>query len=137
MRRKCPQPSEDFFLQTIGAHPGTTFNKYELAPKPPVNVSILPSRIIFADMPLRPIPEYARKNILHAVRNGAKLLILNGYFTLNKGDFSGTEFAKILPLDVTDPWNDVKITGGIRKKFNTVFAGCGKGEVGIFLNKKL
>lgn len=137
LRSKCPQPAEDFFLMTVGAHPETTLNKYELSPNPPVNVSRLPSRIIFADMPLRPVPEYARKNILHAVRNGAKLLILNGFFTLNKGDFAGTELAKILPLDVTDPWNDAKITGGTKKEFNTVFAACGKGEVSIFLNKKL
>ena len=137
LRSKCPQPAENFFLQTIGSHPETTLNKYELHPNPPVNPDVLPSRIIFADMPLRPIPEYARKNILNAVRSGAKLLILNGFFTLNKGDFAGTEFAEILPIDISDPWNDAKITGGVRKDFNTVFSAYGKGEVGVFLNKKL
>lgn len=137
IRKKCPEPIDDFFVQNIGSHPETTLNKYDLQPCPPVNIINLPAKIIFADMPLRPIPEYARRNIVEAVKKGASFLLLNGYFTLNKGDFLNTEIASMLPLDVSDRWNNVKVIGGISKKYNSVFAEYGKGTVGVFLNKKL
>ena len=124
-------------MNTVGAHPGTTPNNYSLEPQPPVKVKQFPARIVFADMPLRPIPPYARNTITEAVKNGASLLILNGYFTLNKGDFYRSEFSGILPLDLSDPWGEIKVTGGKRGRCNTVFSEYGKGNVGIFLNKKL
>lgn len=135
LKKQCPQPVSVFVLETIGSHPETTLNKYDLQPKPPINPVNLPERIVFADMPLRPIPDYSLNNIESAVKKGAGLIVLNGFFTLNKGDFAGTRLGKMLPVDLRDPWKDPTVIRGAGKKFNTAFLRQGKGWTGVFLNR--
>lgn len=123
-----------FFFETSAVNLSNSSNKYEIKPVPPFQLANLPQCIIMADMPLDAIPLYARKQLLEAVNKGASLLIFNGLFTLNKGNFHKSEFEKILPVTVNDPWKTPVAKKGAKTSYiNNTLAlasvNAGKGRV--------
>ena len=95
-----------YTLETPGPHVDNGANLFNLQPKPPRQTSVLPRNIILADMPLSVLPLYAHHQILESVKAGGCLIILRGYYSLNKGNYSGTVLEKILPVDVSDKWGE-------------------------------
>lgn len=64
--------------------------------------------IILVDTPLGPgdiFPEFIQKDIINTVQAGAKLLILGGLYTLNKGEYQGSHLERILPIELGTPWD--------------------------------
>ena len=76
--------------------------------------------------------------IRKAVENGAKLIILDGEFTLQKGEYAGTVLEDILPVSVKDKWGeatplpDAKIHKH-NGKDSIVWKNVGKGTVYVVL----
>ena len=61
-------------------------------------------RIVLADAPAGPdgvLPDFVLADIAEAVSDGAELVVLGGFFSLGKGEYSGTPLAKILPENVS------------------------------------
>ncbi len=122
-----------YVLQTPGHHTANDNPRFDLQPKPSPN-SALPKYVVLADMPAKPIPGYTLKMIREAVELGGKLIILDGFFTLQKGEFAGTVLEDILPVSVKDPWAETKPLPGVsfikRDGKNVVFyKKIGKGIV--------
>jgi len=68
-----------------------------------------PAVIIMADMPFNgTLDGKAIDDLVSEVKSGAKLLILGGFFTLNKGEFKGTHLENELPVLLGTPW-DVRV----------------------------
>jgi len=60
--------------------------------------------IVLIDAPCGPnniLPDFLLNDIASAVREGAKLVIFGGLFTLDKGEFAGTPLAEILPVEIS------------------------------------
>lgn len=129
----------DYRLHVIGANTGFPANRFDLLPKPPVRPECFPKCIVFADMPWTAVPEYARKNMVDAVKAGADFLILRGNFTLNKGGFYKSELEEYLPVSVDDPWKAPrpKPEAEILKDKGKVAAAigkCGKGRIIVVMD---
>ena len=103
---------------------------FQLRPQPPPTPATLPKCIILADFPANALPEYAVIQLLEAVESGATLVILNGYFTLDRGGFEYSPLAPLLPVRWNGCWGDVQ-----PREKATVVANClawkpyGKGRV--------
>ena len=138
---KFGDPEMTVFNLAHGAHHGSNGpNVYDLQPKPPVRPKALPKCIILADMPLAPVPDYARKMIIESVEAGANLVILNGFFTLNKGRYRGSELEKLLPVTVDDPWGTVQVKAASKTlnengKPAVAYHQYGKGKVFVTLER--
>ena len=124
-----------FFFTTPTVNLSNSSNKYTINPTPPFRPVSLPRCIIMADIPLDAIPQYAQKQILEAVRQGAYLLIFNGLFTLNKGNFHKTPFEKILPVTVNDPWSKPIAKKGAKTTFiNNTLALAANGKIIVIMS---
>lgn len=124
-----------FFFTTPAVNLSNSSNKYTINPTPPFRHVSLPSCVIMADIPLDAIPQYAQKQILEAVRQGAYLLIFNGLFTLNKGNFRKTPFEKILPVTVNDPWTKPIAGKGAKTRFiNNTLALAANGKIIVIMS---
>ncbi|MBR2508782.1 MAG: hypothetical protein IKB71_03450, partial [Lentisphaeria bacterium] len=125
-------------LDTPGQHVDNGANIFKLVPNPPLNPAELPKNFILADIPLDTLPPYVHKQILASVKNGGRLLVLRGYFSLNKGNYAGSMLEKILPVSVDDKWNEPQILDGaevISRNGKNVMAVSkyGKGKVFVTL----
>lgn len=127
----------EFIVQLPAHHPGNRNVRFDLQPKP--NPSKAPAKnIVLADIPSTPIPPYTMKMIRLAVENGAKLIILDGLFTLQKGEYAGTVLEDILPVSVKDKWGsaaplpDAKIHKH-NGRVSIVYKSVGKGMVYVVL----
>ena len=127
----------EFILQIPPHHVKNDNVHFDLQPKP--SPSKGPAKyIIFADMPSTPIPLYTMKMIRLAVENGAKLIILDGLFTLQKGEYAGTVLEDILPVSAKDKWGsaaplpDAKIHKH-NGRVSIVYKSVGKGMVYVVL----
>lgn len=126
----------EYVVTPHGAHTDNKNNRFNMEPKPSPNDG-LAKYIILADMPASPIPEYAQKHIISSVENGGKLIILGGLFTLQKGDFKGTELEKILPVSLKEKWNEdpAAIPGAKVQEIGSlkvISKSLGKGMVYVF-----
>jgi hypothetical protein len=62
--------------------------------------------IIMADFPFNgTLTSDDISELVAEVRNGAKLIVLGGMFTLNKGVFNNAGFNSILPVQIRKPWD--------------------------------
>ena len=94
--------------------------------KSPLFARTKPELIIMADFPLNgTLTEDDINELVSEVENGAKLIILGGMFTLNKGEFKNAAFNKMLPVQIKTPW-DIAY-----KKENFAVQGA-KGAVAIY-----
>lgn len=93
----------EFTLQIPAHHTNNDNIRFDLQPKPNPS-GTLAKYIILADMPVTPIPQYALDMIRKSIENGGKLIILDGMFTLQKGEYAGTILEDILPVSVKDKW---------------------------------
>jgi hypothetical protein len=128
-----------FNFETPEVNLKNSSNKYEIRPVPPYRPSSLPQCIIMVDIPLDAIPSYAQKQMLQAINKGATLLIFNGLFTLNKGNFYKTLFEKILPVTVDNPWKNPVATQDAKTSYinNTLALAAkkaGNGRVIVIMN---
>ena len=74
--------------------------------KSPLFARTKPELIIMADFPLNgTLTDDDLEELISEVKNGAKLVILGGMFTLNKGEFKNAAFNKILPVQLKGPWD--------------------------------
>ena len=127
----------EFFLQIPPHHTKNSNIHFGLQPKPnPYRSSA--KYIILADMPATPIPPYTLKMIRHAVEEGGVLIVLDGMFTLQKGEYAGTVLEDILPVSVKDPWGEASpLPGSEIFKHNgrtaVVSRMTGKGKVCVVL----
>ena len=127
----------EFILQIPPHHVKNDNVHFDLQPKPSPSKGAA-KYIIFADMPLTPIPPYTMKMIRQAVENGAKLIILDGLFTLQKGEYAGTVLEDILPISIKDKWGsaaplpDAKIHKH-NGRVSIVYKPVGKGMVYVVL----
>jgi len=65
-----------------------------------------PALIVMADFPLNgTLTGDDLAELAAEVRDGAKLIILGGMFTLNKGEFGNDAFNKLLPVRIASPWD--------------------------------
>ena len=127
----------EYVLQLPEFHTNNDNVRFNLLPKP--SPSRAPAKyIVLADIPATPIPQYTLKMIRQAVKNGAKLIILDGEFTLQKGEYAGTVLEEILPVSVKDKWGeatplpDAKIHKH-NGKDSIVWKNVGKGTVYVVL----
>ena len=63
--------------------------------------------IVLADAPAGPdgiLPDFILNDMADFVRNGGRLVIFGGFFTLEKGEFRKTSLAQVLPVELKDPW---------------------------------
>ena len=68
--------------------------------------------IVLIDAPCTPddiIPEFLQRDILNNIRDGGKLIIFGGLFSLGKGGYQDTLLSKIMPVKVQGPW---EVKGG-------------------------
>ena len=94
--------------------------------KSPLFSRTKPELVIMADFPLNgTLTEDDIEELISEVKNGAKLVILGGMFTLNKGEFKNAAFNKMLPVQLKGPW-DIAYN-----KANFSIQGA-KGTVGIY-----
>ena len=127
----------EFVLQLPDHHLDNKNTRFDLQPKP--SPSKAPAKyIVLADMPAPPIPQYALKMIRQTVENGGKLIVLDGVFTLQKGEYAGTVLEEILPVSVKDKWGAaVPLPGAKIHKHNgrdsIVYWNAGKGTVYVVL----
>ena len=82
--------------------------KFRVSPQPPPNPASLPKCIILADVPANALPDYALLQLLESVEAGATLVILNGYFTLDKGNFENSPMFPLLPVRWNGCWGNVQ-----------------------------
>ena len=125
MKKLGEKKLQIYNLDTPGQNVGNGANIFNLVPNPPLNPAELPRNFILADIPLNTLPPYVHKQILASVKNGGRLIVLRGYFSLNKGNCAGTELAKILPVSVDDKWSEPAVLKNaeiISKNGKTVMA---------------
>ena len=131
----------EFVLQIPGYHIRNDNIRFDLQPKP--SPSKKPAKyIILADMPSTPIPHYTMKMIRQAVEDGGKLIILDGFFTLQKGEYAGTVLEEILPVSVKDQWGSAVPLPGVEVfKHNgrdaVVSKAVGKGKIYVVLGNAI
>ncbi|MBT3375363.1 MAG: hypothetical protein HN406_07180 [Lentisphaerae bacterium] len=86
-----------------------------IAPRNQLKVDRLPSAatvakasaIVLVDMPLSPgecLPPPLLRQLIDAVHNGARLVIVGGMFSLGKGGHSESALNPLLPIEVDSPW---------------------------------
>lgn len=126
-----------YILQCPAHHTTNDNTPFDLQPKPGPNRG-MPKNVILADIPAKPIPDYTLKMIRDAVENGARLFVLDGLFTLQKGEYAGTVLEEILPVSVKDPWKKaVPLPGASFLKHNgknvIVYKKVGKGVVYVVM----
>ena len=74
--------------------------------KSPLFARMKPALIIMADFPLNgTLTADDLDELVAEVKNGAKLIVLGGMFTLNKGEFSHQAFNEMLPVRIASPWD--------------------------------
>ena len=62
--------------------------------------------IVLADAPAGPngiIPNFILKDMADFVRNGGRLVVFGGFFTLEKGEYQRTPLADVLPVELGSP----------------------------------
>ena len=65
-----------------------------------------PELIVMADFPFNgTLTEDDINELIAEVHGGAKLIILGGMFTLNRGEFKNAAFNRILPVQIASPWD--------------------------------
>ena len=67
--------------------------------------------IVLADAPAGPdriIPDFILKDMADFVRNGGRLVVFGGFFTLEKGEFQRTPLADVLPVELDSPYTTGK-----------------------------
>ncbi|MBQ7206246.1 MAG: hypothetical protein IJS01_00455 [Lentisphaeria bacterium] len=67
--------------------------------------------IVLADAPAGPgniLPDFVLKDMADFVRNGGRLVIFGGFFTLEKGEFQKTPLSEILPVELGSPFTTGK-----------------------------
>ena len=131
----------EFVIQIPPHHVKNDNVHFDLQPKP--SPSRGPAKyIILADMPSPPIPLYTMKMIRRAVENGGKLIILDGMFTLQKGEYAGTVLEDIMPVSVRDRWGKAAPLPGVEVfKHNgrdaVISKTVGKGKVYVVLGNAI
>lgn len=94
--------------------------------KSPLFARNKPELIIMADFPFNgTLTEDDINELVAEVNGGARLIVLGGMFTLNRGEFKNSAFNKILPVKIQTPWNIAY------KKENFAVQGA-KGAVAIY-----
>ena len=74
--------------------------------KSPLFARTRPELIIMADFPFNgTLSADDIKELVSEVNAGAKLIVLGGMFTLNRGEFKNAAFNKILPVQIRTPWD--------------------------------
>ena len=64
-----------------------------------------------ADAPAGPngiIPDFILKDMVDFVKNGGRLVVFGGFFTLEKGEYQRTPLAEILPVELGSPYTTGK-----------------------------
>ncbi len=67
--------------------------------------------IVLADAPAGPngiIPDFILKDMADFIRNGGRLVVFGGFFTLEKGEYQRTPLAEILPVELGSPYTTGK-----------------------------
>ena len=73
---------------------------------PGINQKVPPRLIILCDIPAgKVLPSFVAEQIEKAVKKGSSLLLLGGYFTLNKGEFKGSVLERIIPVVCRNPFD--------------------------------
>lgn len=68
--------------------------------------------IVLADAPAGPdniLPDFILKDMADFVRNGGRLVIFGGFFTLEKGEYQETPLAEVLPVELGSPHTTGKL----------------------------
>lgn len=74
--------------------------------KSPLFSRTKPALVVMADFPLNgTLTNDDLEELATEVRDGAKLIVLGGMFTLNKGEFKNDAFNKLLPVRIGSPWD--------------------------------
>ena len=86
--------------------------------------------IIFNDAPN--VHDALQKKILESVNDGAKLLIMGGFYSLNRGGFMNSRLGNALPVVMDKIWN----LGGSDKKPLEINSDGSKAEIYYYLDLK-
>ena len=86
--------------------------------------------IIFNDAPN--VHEALQKKILESVNDGAKLLIMGGFYSLNRGGFMNSRLGNALPVVMDKVWN----LGGSDKKPLEINSDGSKAKIYYYLDLK-
>lgn len=137
VKRLGEKKIDTYTLLSVGSHTTNDNPQFVVQPKPSPNRG-MPKYIVLSDFPAKPIPDYCIKMIRESVENGGHLIILDGLFTLGKGEFAGTILEDILPVSVKDRWKEAKPLPGAsflkhKGKNVVVYKKVGKGIVYIVL----
>jgi len=91
---------------------GVARNRFKMK-KFPGSITMSRSKlIIFVDVPVGPncLPNYFLSRLEEWVKEGGILITLGGPFSYGKGMYKGTILEKILPVNITGPWEVKKAT---------------------------
>jgi len=75
-------------------------NEFKYSSLPGASTIARARRIVIEDAPAGPnglIPNFVLEDIAAAVEDGAELIVLDGPFTLNRGEYRGTAIERIVP----------------------------------------
>jgi hypothetical protein len=95
----------DFWRQSIVAE-----NTFKYKSFPGASSLSRAKSIVLIDAPFGPgeiMPEFLQRDFISSVRDGARLVVLGGLFSLGKGEYQGTLLERVLPVKLADAW-DVK-----------------------------
>lgn len=80
-------------------------NNFSLSKRPQFSI-LKPELVIMADFPLNgTLEESEIRELVSEIRDGAKLIILGGMFTMNRGEFRNRELNDILPVKIGSPYD--------------------------------
>lgn len=91
-----------YIWDSPGACPNT-LNNYQYFKAPAFDSVANAKYIIFNDAPN--VHEALQKKMLATVKDGAKMLIMGGFFTLHKGGFADSVLGKALPVVFSNRWS--------------------------------
>lgn len=95
---------QNFFLTSDNSSE-TPRNILQFEKMPGFSGKNIPRLIVLCDIPAGKIlPERVLRQIESSVNKGSVLLVLGGYFTLNRGQFGGTILEKMLPVQCGKPF---------------------------------
>jgi len=88
-----------YFMDTVGSRT-VPDNCFKLSKLPGTATIAKAKRIVLVDQPFQPddiVPDFLVADIVAAVEDGAELIVIDGFFSLARGEYAGTALAKILP----------------------------------------
>ncbi|OGV73973.1 MAG: hypothetical protein A3K19_22830 [Lentisphaerae bacterium RIFOXYB12_FULL_65_16] len=112
LEQACGRKPKVYNLIAVGAATRPT-NQF-MADRLPGMASVDAARlIVLADFPAGPdevLPVAQQRRLVQAVSDGARLVVLGGFFAFGKGAYANAPLAAVLPIELAGCWDAVALT---------------------------